>query len=213
MEEMSRIVFGSLQVRVESRQTEESRILAERATAGMQLIRRNAIDLRPLNKETVERAYHKVKELQAMAYGWQPPEITRPDPSSLTRMRKLVRRWINEWDMLRLYEGVPVTFEEREVATSYAEDTELEAALAGSEDPGPETNCPVADAGVAPKLAESGRIANLANAAGSRPGSPASSVVELEPLSVFTKRKNVAITRAPMERRTKTRPPDGAGEL
>jgi len=126
--EESRIVFGSLQVRVESRQTEESRILAARAAAGMQLIRRDAIDLRPLNKETVERADHNVKELHAKAYGWQPPEIARPEPSSLTRMRKLVRRWINEWDLKRIYGDVPITIEERELTPSYVEDTQLEVA-------------------------------------------------------------------------------------
>ena len=212
--EESRIVFGSLQVRVESRQTEESRILAARAAAGMQLIRRDAIDLRPLNKETVERAYHNVKELHARAYGWQPPEIARPEPSSLTRMRKLVRRWINEWDVVRLYNGVPVTFEEREVATSYAEDTELEAAPAESEEPRPGTIGSVADTDAAPKLAESSTISNLTPTAGSRRrGTQSSIVVELKPPSVFPNRKNGAIPRGSMERRTKTRPAGGAGEI
>jgi hypothetical protein len=133
--EESRVVFGSLLASVESRQTVESRILAARATAGMELIRRNAIDLRPPSQETVEQAYNKLKNFYARAYGWQPPEITRAMPSPTTRMRRLVRRWINEWDMLRLYEGVPVTFEERELAPSYSEDTELEGAPLGSGEP------------------------------------------------------------------------------
>jgi P-loop Domain of unknown function (DUF2791) len=125
--------FGSLRARLESKGTEEYRIVATRAEAGMQLIRRNAIDLKPPNKETVEQTYDRLKEFHARAYGWKPPEIVRAQPSSLTRMRKLVRRWINEWDLLRLYEGIPVTFEERELAPSYAEDIELEATQEGSD--------------------------------------------------------------------------------
>jgi hypothetical protein len=126
--------FGSLRTRLESRGTEEYRVLAACAEAGMQIIRRNAIDLRPPNKETVEQTYRRLKEFHARAYGWEPPEIARAEPSSLTRMRKLVRRWINEWDLLRLYEGIPVTFEERELGPTYNEDTKLEAAPVGPEE-------------------------------------------------------------------------------
>jgi hypothetical protein len=43
-------------------------------------------------------------------------------------MRAHVRRWINEWDLKRLFPDVAVSMEERELGASYVEDRELEAA-------------------------------------------------------------------------------------
>jgi P-loop Domain of unknown function (DUF2791) len=126
--------FGSLRAKLESRGTEQDRIVAERAEAGMQIIRRSAIDLKPPSKEAVEQAYHRLKEFHARAYEWKPPDIARAEPSSLTRMRKLVRRWINEWDLKRLYPETPLSIEEQQLSPSYAEDIELEATPEGTDE-------------------------------------------------------------------------------
>jgi hypothetical protein len=49
-------------------------------------------------------------------------------------MRSHVRRWINEWDLRRLYPGVDISTEERELRPSYSEDAEIEQPLATEED-------------------------------------------------------------------------------
>ncbi|MBV8452694.1 MAG: DUF2791 family P-loop domain-containing protein [Deltaproteobacteria bacterium] len=125
--------FSSVRPKLESRGTEEYRLIAARAEIGMRLIRSGAIPLKVPDKLTVEQAYQRLKQFHATAYDWQPPDIPRPEPSLLTRMRKLVRRWINEWDLRRLYPDIPVSFEERDLVPSYAEDEELEATPEGAD--------------------------------------------------------------------------------
>ena len=41
-------------------------------------------------------------------------------------MRLHVKRWVNEWDLKRLYPGTDVETEEQELRPSYSEDTEIE---------------------------------------------------------------------------------------
>jgi hypothetical protein len=120
--------FASVRPKLESRGTEEYRIIATQAETGMRLIRSGPTELKQPDKLTLEQAYQRLKQFHAKAYGWQPPEIALPEPSLLTRMRKLVRRWINEWDLKRLYGDVPISIEERELAPSYEEDRELQTA-------------------------------------------------------------------------------------
>jgi bacteriophage exclusion system BrxC/D-like protein len=127
--------FSSVRPKLESRGTEEYRLIAARADLGMRLIRSGAIELKVPDKLTVEQTYQRLKQLHARAYAWQPPEIPRPEPSLLMRMRKLVRRWINEWDLRRLYGDVPISMEERELAPSYAEDPQLEAISKNADEP------------------------------------------------------------------------------
>jgi hypothetical protein len=41
-------------------------------------------------------------------------------------MRQYVRRWINEWDLLRLYPDYRPTIEVGQLTVDYAEDPDLE---------------------------------------------------------------------------------------
>jgi hypothetical protein len=128
LDERGKSDFSAVRLKLERGDREDYRDLAVRAKVGMRMIRRDAVALQPPDTERLEHTYDRLKDLHAKAYGWEPPDIGRATASIMTRMRTHVRRWINEWDLRRLYPEVPVSFEERELAPSYAEDVELEAA-------------------------------------------------------------------------------------
>ena len=69
------------------------------------------------------------------AYAWLPPP---PDAAeerlASTRMREYVRRWINEWDLIRLDPAYHPETELREVTLHYAEDAALAAPGEGDEE-------------------------------------------------------------------------------
>jgi hypothetical protein len=68
--------------------------------------------------------YQKLRDIYRSAYSWEPPKqplLASPDKS----MRVHVRRWINEWDIQRIYHAEPET-EVEQIATDYSEDQELE---------------------------------------------------------------------------------------
>jgi len=119
--------LSDLRSKLDARGGEEYRDLAARAEAGMRVIRRSAVTLDPPNSEALDDTYHHLKSLHATAYGWEPPDIATARPSMMTRMRAHVRRWINEWDLTRLYPDVPVSIEERELTPNYVEDVDLES--------------------------------------------------------------------------------------
>ena len=116
--------------RFRKKDTDEFVALAGRAETGMRLIEREALILQPPDDSTLAATYQRIKEIHAKAYGWDPPEI----PESLLavtamsrRMRSYVRRWVNEWDLKRLYPGAEVSAEEEEqIELTYAEDESLE---------------------------------------------------------------------------------------
>jgi P-loop Domain of unknown function (DUF2791) len=97
------------------------------AEAGMRMIRSGAVTLEAPNQQILDDSYERLKSLHARGYAWNPPELARAQASMMTRMRTHVRRWINEWDLRRLYPGARVSMEEEELAPSYAEDLDLEA--------------------------------------------------------------------------------------
>ena len=83
-------------------------------------------------------AYDKLKDIHSRAYSWDAPDIYR----GITQMRRprirpLVRRWINEWDLRRLYPELEPDIEATEVQFRYEEDTTLEHPA--SDDPGSAT--------------------------------------------------------------------------
>jgi hypothetical protein len=119
--------FSSVRPKLESKGSDEDRAIAARAEAGMRTIRRGAVELKQPDEVTLRQTYARLRQLHARAYGWEPPDIAVPKPSLMTTMRTHVRRWINEWDLTRLYPGVPITIEELELAPSYEELPELEA--------------------------------------------------------------------------------------
>jgi hypothetical protein len=120
---------GLVGMRLRSRQTDELVALASRAEAGMRLIDRDAVTLVPPDDSTLERTYHRIKEIHSAAFGWMPPDVTFGDRTIRRAMRAHVRRWINEWDLKRVYPGAPVSTEEEALRPSYDEDEDLEVPL------------------------------------------------------------------------------------
>lgn len=127
--------------KLRDRGTDEYLALAARAEAGMRIIEREAITLQPPTEEMLLETYERLKGIHARAYAWDPPPIASADLAMRRAMRSHVRRWMNEWDLKRLYPGAIVSTEERELRPSYEEDKALEETPAetGDEDAPSET--------------------------------------------------------------------------
>lgn len=105
---------------------EADRLLASQAEKGMRLIGK-ALPLPTPNRDVVQEIYEKVKFVHGQAYSWSPPPIGESDEwLTSTRMRQYVRRWINEWDLKRLFPDYDPVIEVTNVEPNYAEDTDLE---------------------------------------------------------------------------------------
>lgn len=123
-EKSDRDIVGA---RLRAKESDEYITLAARAETGMRLIEREALTLSPPNESTLTTTYQRLKEIHAKAYGWGPPEIPTNVTSISRRMRSYVRRWVNEWDLKRLYPGAEVcTEEEQEIKPTYEHDESLE---------------------------------------------------------------------------------------
>ncbi len=101
--------------------------LASRAERGMRIIERETVPLHPPDREMVERTREQVRQIHGRAYNWDPPPLTDGQQLTTARMRHYVRRWINEWDLKRLYPDDAVETIVHDISTSYSEDPELEA--------------------------------------------------------------------------------------
>jgi hypothetical protein len=122
--------------RLRAKETDEYIRLAGCADTGMRLIERETLRLRPPDDSTLRQTYEKIKEIYAKAYGWDPPEIPWPAAATSRRLRSYVRRWVNEWDLRRLYPGAEIcTDEELEIRPTYEQDENLELPLSASEEP------------------------------------------------------------------------------
>jgi hypothetical protein len=120
--------------KLRDRGTDEFRTLAARAEAGMRIIERESVTLRPPTKETLLATYEQLKGIHARAYAWDPPAIESADLATSRAMRSHVRRWINEWDLKRLFPGATVDTEEQELRPTYEEDRALEELPSGTGD-------------------------------------------------------------------------------
>jgi hypothetical protein len=121
--------------RLRAKGTDEHRNLAGRADTGMRLIEREAVTLRPPDEPTLRDTYRRLKEIHGKAYGWDPPEIPWASSAMTRRMRSYVRRWVNEWDLRRVYPGTEIsTGEEQEIRLTYEQDESLEQPSEESEE-------------------------------------------------------------------------------
>ena len=125
-EKRDKVMVGT---RFRAKGTDEYTTLAGRAETGMRLIEREALTLEAPGEATLSHTYQRLKEMHAKAYGWDPPEIPTAALSMRRSMRSYVRRWVNEWDLRRLYPGAELSTEvEEEMRSSYEEDAALERA-------------------------------------------------------------------------------------
>ncbi len=111
---------------LESRDSDQYRALAGRAARGIRIIEREAVKLTPPDNEVLKQTSEALKEIHGQAYGWSPPAARSVPPSLRRAMRSYVRRWINEWDLYRLYPGASLDTVETEMKIDYAEIPELE---------------------------------------------------------------------------------------
>ena len=115
--------------RLRARGREADVLTAVRAEAGMQLLEHGVRNLDEPDGDMLLNLYGQLKTIHSEAYGWEAPEIA-PDigHGATGRIRSYVRRWINEWDLRRLYPDTEPEIEETELTFSYEEDTTLEQA-------------------------------------------------------------------------------------
>jgi hypothetical protein len=113
--------------------SDESIALAPKSEAGMRLIDRDALILVPPNDSILKVTYQRIKEIHSCAFAWTPPDVTFGDRTIRRAMRAHVRRWINEWDLRRIYPSAPLSTEEDVLRPSYEEDQDLEGVSEGDD--------------------------------------------------------------------------------
>jgi hypothetical protein len=111
--------------------TDADHKLANAAEHGMRMIAREPVRLRGPDRVMLERTREEVRALHARAFAWDPPDLGAGEVLSTTRIRQYVRRWINEWDLARLYpDYVPQT-----VVLDTPVDYSVRPDLEGTEEP------------------------------------------------------------------------------
>ena len=121
--------------RLRARQRDIDNIAAARAETGMQFIERRVQNLAEPDDAMLAELYSRLRKIHSEGYNWEAPDIEHGiGPGVRRRIRTFVRRWINEWDLRRLYPESEPEIEETELTFSYEEDTTLEQAH--SEDDG-----------------------------------------------------------------------------
>jgi hypothetical protein len=86
----------------------------------------DALELAAMTRKHLAKAHAILREAHSRAYEWDAPELDveyrRRDP-----MRHYVRRWINEWDLRRLYgREASLKFGEEAIDVSYDEDGDFD---------------------------------------------------------------------------------------
>ena len=115
--------------RLIARQRDEDRIAAARAETGIRLIERGVRPLAEPDDDMLSNLYSRLRTIHSDAYNWGAPDITHGIGQGIQRtIRPFVRRWINEWDLRRLYPESEPDIEITELEFRYEEDTTLEQA-------------------------------------------------------------------------------------
>ncbi len=97
--------------------------MVQRAERGMKLIREASLLERP-KLDSVKQTWDRVRHIYHMAYDWVPPdEYSYPDLTN--SMRQILKRWITEWDLERLF-GHRGSIEVKALEQRIEEDPEME---------------------------------------------------------------------------------------
>lgn len=83
-----------------------------------------ALYLQPMTADQLRRAHGILRVAHGRAYAWDAPELDiefRQQP-----MRLYVRRWINEWDLRRLYGSTSLNFGDEDLKVSFTEDDDFD---------------------------------------------------------------------------------------
>jgi hypothetical protein len=85
----------------------------------------DALFLKDTDLQHLRSAQRILREAHSRAYRWAAPELDvqlKPDQP----MRLYVRRWINEWDLRRLYPGEHLDFRGEDITIDYQDDPDIE---------------------------------------------------------------------------------------
>ena len=101
----------------------EDAMAAER---GMRRIWDESQRLEPPSEIDLQALHERLRGVHSIAYDWAAPHLDLGRSAATTRMREHVRRWINEWDLIRIdAQFIPDT-EVRHLSVDYSEDGMLE---------------------------------------------------------------------------------------
>lgn len=119
-------------VRLRGGGSQEELSLASQAERGMRVIRVQwePGKLQRPSEDTITEIYSKVQAIYSQAYEWDPPPVYQTHHD--WRIRQHIKRWINEWDLRRLYPGYAPVIEVEELRHDYSEMLELEQSSGGS---------------------------------------------------------------------------------
>lgn len=112
--------------RLRATENEADSAIADGAEIGMRTIERDGVLLSPPNLRGLDQLRRRLQRLHGTAYDWQPPALDAGDRATSTSMRQYVRRWINEWDLLRLYPDYRPSMVVEGFDIDYAENPDLE---------------------------------------------------------------------------------------
>jgi len=107
---------------------DEDALLATLAVRGMRLISQQRQPLSPLTAERVQQTFEELRKIYSEAFQWPAPRIELGFSGQASAvMRPLVRRWITEWDIRRMYPGSSFEPEVTPLLPpSYEEDPDVE---------------------------------------------------------------------------------------
>jgi hypothetical protein len=113
--------------RLRARGDDDSLQVAANAESGMRVIERDSLQLFGPTVDALRQSSQRLREVYQRAYGWTPPDVADVDVTLTRSFRSYIRRWINEWDLRRLYPDAEIHIEEEETShTLYEEDALLE---------------------------------------------------------------------------------------
>lgn len=100
---------------------------ASMAEAAIEAISRGPVRLHRPSDDTLQLSHDRLRELYRTAYGVAPRAHESLADGAHRAMRNHVRRWINEWDLDRLYPDQVQDAYEEDLHLDYTEDKDLEA--------------------------------------------------------------------------------------
>ena len=99
-------------------------ILAKHADMGMEKIRQIPQQNTELSDSVdLHQVYEKCRAVYTSAYGWEPPAKFETHPT--WRIRQHIKRWINGWDLGRVYPDVSPDLQVSNLEQKYSEDPDL----------------------------------------------------------------------------------------
>ncbi len=108
--------------KLRSKQTDSDGILADKAEKGMGLLQTQRIPLGQPSSGTIQEVHQIVRGLHLKGHGWRMWEQDAEGPATIvtgSSMRKYVKSWVTEWDLLRLYPGEECVVEVSTLKPSY----------------------------------------------------------------------------------------------